>query len=55
MSDLGNTVIGHSFTVDKPVFDTVDLDSTVIVGRRVIRFVVGIVISFLCCLWREIS
>lgn len=34
LSDLGNTVIGHSFTVDKPVFDSVDLDISVTVNAE---------------------
>ena len=34
LSDLGNCVIGHTFTVDKPVFDEVDLDITVTVGSE---------------------
>ena len=34
LSDLGNTVIGHSFTVDKPTFDTVDLKVSVTVNAE---------------------
>lgn len=32
LSDLGNTVIGHSFTVDKPTFDTINLKVAVTVN-----------------------
>ena len=34
LSDLSNTVIGHSFTVDKPVYDTVSLDISVTVNAE---------------------
>ena len=34
LSDLNNTVIGHTFTVDKPTYDTIDLDITVTVNNE---------------------
>lgn len=34
LSDLNNTVIGHHFTVDKPVFDSIDLDIDITVKNE---------------------
>lgn len=34
LSDLGNTVVGHSFSVDKPTFDTVNLSIAITVNAE---------------------